>query len=130
MGNPRLLHTQQLHYYRKAYDWDDLTSGTAKVFCTVPAGSIIVDAFALVTTAFDSVTSDLLDMGTSADPNGFMTAVSVATVGKKSADELATSDDLYVATDTDLSFTWTQSGGSTSAGSLIACVLYIPNNDG
>lgn len=125
----RVLHTQQIHYYRKSYALADLTSGTATVVATLPAGSVLVDAFAVVTTAFNSATSDVLDMGTAADDNGFMSAVSIASVGKKSADDLATSDDIYVTADTSLVIKWTGSGTAATTGSLIAFFLYIPNND-
>ena len=77
-----------------------------------------------------SGTSDLLDMGTSGDPNGFMTAVSIASVGKKSADELASSDDLGpYASETDISVTWTGAGTAATAGAMEIIIEYIVDND-
>jgi len=125
----RQLHTQQVHYYRKAFALLDLPTGVEVDIATLPAGSIIQDAYVVVTTAFNSSVSDLLDMGTNADPNGFMSAVSVASAGKKSADDLATSDDLYSANEVTVSLTRTESGTAATAGALIAVILFIPNND-
>lgn len=122
----REYHTSQVHYLRKTVALADLTSATAVVIGTVPEGAIVADAYAVVTTAFDSGTSDLLDMGNPDDPNGFMTAVSIASVGKKSADELATSNDIgpYTAA-TDISATWTADGTAASAGEMTLVVEYL-----
>lgn len=125
----RSYHTQQVHYFRKGVTLADLTSATAVTIGTIPAGAIIKDAYAVVTTAFDSGTSDLLDMGTSGDPNGFMTAVSVAAAGKKAADELATSDDLVTSAETTVSATWTGAGTAATAGAMELVVEFIPDND-
>lgn len=120
---------QKVHTMRKGVAFADLTSGTAVTIGKLPSGAIIDDAYVVVTTAFDSGTSDLMDMGTSGDPNGFMSAVSVASVGKKSADDLATSDDLVLSADTDVSVTWTGAGAAATAGAFEAVVKFIVDND-
>lgn len=130
MGKARAYHQTLVHYVRKGVSLSELTSGTAVTIGTLPAGAVVDDAYAVVTTAFNSGTSDLLDMGTSGDPNGFMSAVSVATAGKKSADDLATSDDLSLSADTEVSFTWTGAGTAASAGALEAVVKFVIDNDG
>lgn len=122
----REYHTSQVHYLRKSVVLADLTSAAAAVIGTVPAGAIVTDAYAVVTVAFDSATTDLLDMGNADDPNGFMTAVSIATVGKKVADELATSNDIGPYTvATDISATWTGDGTAPTVGSMTLCVEYL-----
>lgn len=125
----REFHTQQVHYLRYGAALDDLTSGTAVTIGTIPAGAIVTNAYGIVTTAFDSGTSDVLDIGTSADGDGFATDLDISSVGKKAADELATSDDLLAATDTDITFSWTGAGTAATAGALEVVVEFIPDND-
>ena len=129
MTTAREYHTAQVHYVRKGVALADLTSGTAVTIGTLPAGAVVTDAYAVVTTAFNSGTSDLLDMGTSGDPNGFMTAVSIASVGKKAADELATSDDLSLSAATDVSATWTGAGAAATTGAMELIVEFVVDND-
>lgn len=129
MGIAREYHSQQVHYFRKGVSLSDLTSGTAVTLGTIPSGAMVVDAYAVVTTAFDSGTSDVLDIGTSGDGDGFATDLDISSVGKKSADELATSDDLVVSADTDLTFAWTGAGTAATAGAMEVVVEFIPDND-
>lgn len=125
----REYHTQQVHYFRKGVALADLTSGTAVTLGTVPAGAVIVDAYAVVTEAFDSGTSDVLDIGTSDDGDGFATDLDISSVGKKAADELESSNDLVVSADTDITFAWTADGTAATAGAMEVIVEFIPDND-
>ena len=129
MGKAREYHQAMSHYVRKGISVADMTSTGVITIGTLPAGAVILNAFAVVTEAFDSATSDLLDMGTLGDPNGFMTAVSVATVGKKSADELATSNDLVLAAETDVVAVWTSDGTVATAGQMELIVEFVVDND-
>ncbi len=124
-SSARKYHTQQTHYLVAEYAYSDLTSGTAVTLGTVPADCIIMDAGVVVETAFNSATSDVLDIGTSADGDGFATDLDLTTAGKIVADELATSDDLTPTADTDITFAWTGSGTAPSAGVIHVYVTYL-----
>lgn len=114
------LHQDVVHFVKKSIVYTTLTGTIGKL----PAGALVVDAGIIVTTAFAGGTPQTLDMGTSDDPDGFATALVITSKGRKAADELATSDDLVMAADTDV--TYTLSAGSTpSAGAGIVYVSYI-----
>ncbi len=128
MANPaREYHTQQLHYLRKNIDFNDTGAITVG---KIPAGSIVIGAGVVVSTAWNSGTSDVLDIGTSGDDDGFATDLSLRTIGNIVWDELATSNDLYVSSDTTIIATPASTGTAASAGVGHVYVTYIPNNDG
>lgn len=93
---------------------------------TIPANSIVTGAGVVVTTAFAGGTPPTLDLGTSADPDGFATNLVLSTAGNIVADELASSDDLgpYTAETTIVGVT--ESGVTTSAGVGYVYIRYIP----
>ncbi|XAI96513.1 hypothetical protein [Microcystis phage Mae-JY35] len=121
----RKFHHDLVHYVSTPVAYTTLT-GTIG---TVPAGALVVDAGFVVTTPFAGVTPQTIDMGTAADPDGFATALVITAAGLKAADELATSDDLYIATDTTLTYTLS-AGATVSAGAGYAFVAYIIANRG
>lgn len=116
----RKLHLDVVHYVAKPIVYTTLT-GTIG---TLPAGAMVVDAGIFVTTAFAGGTPQTLDMGTAADPDGFATALVITSKGRKQADELATSDDLVIAADTDVTYTLS-AGATPSAGAGTVFVAYI-----
>lgn len=119
----REYQTEQVHYVVCPVVYTTLT-GTIG---TLPAGAMVVDAGFLVTTPFAGGTPQTLDMGTSADPDGFATALVITSAGRKAADELATSDDLYMSADTNVTYTLS-AGATVSAGAGYAYVSYILAN--
>lgn len=118
--NAREYHTDQVHYVVTPVVYTTLTGTIGKL----PAGAMVVDAGFLVTTAFAGGTPQTLDMGTSTDPDGFATALVITSAGLKAADELATSDDLYMSAATDVTYTLS-AGATVSAGAGYAYVSYI-----
>lgn len=112
-----------VHYVSVPVVYTTLTGTIGKL----PAGAMVVNAGFLVTTAFAGGTPQTIDMGTAADPDGFATALAITAAGLKAADELATSDDLYMAADTDVTYTLS-AGATPSAGAGIAYVAYIIAN--
>lgn len=121
--------TQQLHYLRKGITFADLD--TTVTLGVLPAGAIVDNAYVIVSTAFDSGTSDVLDIGTSGDGDGFATDLGLQTAGKIAADELATSDDLGpYASDTTLQATLVAAGTAATAGAGEIVVTFLPDNDG
>jgi len=121
----RKFHHDLVHYVSVPVVYTTLT-GTIG---TLPAGAMVIDAGFLVTTAFAGTAAQTIDMGTAADPDGFATALVITAAGLKAADELATSDDLYISADTTVSYTLS-AGTAPTAGAGYAFVSYILANRG
>lgn len=119
----RKFHHDLVHYVTTPVVYTTLTGTIGKL----PAGAMVVDAGFLVTTPFAGGTPQTIDMGTSTDPDGFATALVITAAGLKAADELATSDDLYMSADTDVTYTLS-AGATPSAGAGYAYVSYIIAN--
>jgi len=119
----RKFHHDLVHYVTKPIVYTTLTYTIGKL----PKGAMVVDAGAVITTAFAGGTPQTLDMGTTGDPDGFATALVITSAGLKAADELATSDDLLMAADTDVTATLS-AGATPSAGAGYVYVAYIIAN--
>lgn len=119
----RKFHTDQVHYLVAPIVYTKLVTSLGKR----PAGSLVIDAGIVVTTAFAGGTPQTLDMGPSTDTDGYATALVLTSAGKKVADELATSDDLYSAVDIEEIATLS-AGATVSAGAGYAYVAYIMAN--
>lgn len=116
----RLYQTDQVHYLVAPIVYTQLDYVIGKR----PGGSLIIDAGVVVTTAFAGGTPQTLNMGANGDVDGLATALVITSAGLKAADELATSDDLYSATDSDVTATLS-AGATTSAGAGFVYVAYI-----
>lgn len=129
MAQPaRQYHSQQTHYLRKAIAYTD--NGVAVTVGKLPEGAVVINAGVVVTTAFNAGTGNILDIGTSADDDGFATDLALGTIGRIAADELATSNDLYSTSEVTITATVALSGTAATAGAGIVYVEYLPNNDG
>jgi hypothetical protein len=85
----------------------------------------VVRAGVVVSTAFNGNSSNVLDIGTGADGDGFATDLSLETVGVIAADELATSNDCGpYATATEITCN-VVSTASASAGAGVVFVEYL-----
>lgn len=97
-----------------------------KAVGVIPAGAIVINAFMIVTTAFNAATTNVIDLGTSGDGDGFATDLAAGVVGRIMADELATSDDLLnVTSDVTITAEYAQTGAAATAGSCIVVVEFI-----
>jgi len=95
----------------------------------LPAGAVVLRAGAIVSTAFNSGSTDILDIGTSADSDGFATDISLATIGVIAADEMATTNDAGpYASDTTIVCVPAQTGTAASAGAARVYVEFIADN--
>lgn len=86
MTNPsqaRVYHTPQIHYFRRRINFSETGTLTIGV---IPAGAIVINAGVVVTTAFNAGTTNTLDIGTSADTDGFATLLALGTIGRIVAD--------------------------------------------
>ena len=127
MAQPaRQYHSQQTHYLRATFNYAD--TGTITVG-KLPAGAIVVGAGVIVSTVWNSGTSDVLDIGTSGDGDGFATDLALTTVGNIVWDELATSNDLYSSSEVTVTAEVTSVGTTATTGVGHVYVQYIPNND-
>ncbi len=119
----REYHTAQVHYLTKAFTKADATS--VLTLGIVPAGGYVLRGGVVVTEAFNAGTNNRLDIGTSSDDDGFATDLALGTVGVIVADEMATSNDAYCATDTTITCTVDVTGTAATTGAALAWVEYI-----
>jgi hypothetical protein len=120
--------TNQVHYLRAEISYADLT-GKVYTLGVIPAGSVVIRGGVVVTTAFNAATTNLLDIGTSADDDGFATDLALGTIGVIAADEMATSNDTYSATsDITITATLAMSGTAATAGAGVVWVEYLARN--
>lgn len=128
MAKGRQLALQAVHYLRKTIRYSDGASAVVTIG-TLPAGAVVVAGAITVTTVFNSGTNNNVDIGTAGAPDGLATAVAMTSAGRKVFDELATSDDLVMAAETDIIATLGLTGTAASAGVAIVEVQFIVNND-
>ncbi len=105
------------------------TDGATKnyVLGTIPAGSVVLRGTVVVTTVFNWGTNNLVDVGTANDPDGFATIMSLTAKGNIVFDEMATTDDQYVTTDTILYAQMQCTGTAASTGAGYVIVEYVEN---
>lgn len=116
--------TLQTHYLRGTLLFSDgtITLGV------IPPGSIIIGAGVVISTAFNAASTNVIDIGTNADPDGLATDLAGGTIGLIVADELATSNDLYTTTDVTIVASYAQTGTAATAGLGHVFVQFIPPN--
>lgn len=129
MALGRELDFQAVHYLRKSISYSAGASAVVTVG-VLPAGALVIGGGVHVSTVFNAGTNNNIDVGTAADPDGFATALAMTSAGLKAFDELATSDDLLMTTDTTITATLGLTGTAASAGVCQVVVQYVVNNDG
>lgn len=119
-----VYHTNQVHYFSKAFTFAD--DGSVLTLGKIPAGAAVIRGGVVVTTAFNAGSTNVLDIGTSADDDGFATDLALGTVGVIVADEMATSNDTYSASaDVTITATVDLTGTAATTGAGIVWVEYI-----
>lgn len=122
----RKYHTSQVHYLRKR-----ITFATAAVETNlgiIPAGASLVPGGGIhVVTADSGITLDVgfKDGSSTADPNAYATALTVAAVGFIALDELGATTNIQQSVDTMVTYT-VSTGADTFVGDLI--VAYVVDN--
>lgn len=116
-------HTNQVHYRAIPITFAD--NGVAKTIVVTPPGAAVIRGGVVVSTAFNAGTSNVIDIGTSADPDGFATDLALGTIGVINADEMATTNDAYSTSAQTITATVALSGTAATAGAGIAWVEYI-----
>ena len=117
---------QQIAYLRKKTTFSDGAAGVVQVG-TLPAGAIVLRAGVVVTTAFNAASTNVLDIGTTADDDGFVVDAAMGTVGVIFGTTLATSNDVGpLAADTSVIATHAQTGTAATTGEGYVWVEYMP----
>ena len=81
----RDYHQAMVHYLCKAIDYT--MDGTDVTLGYIPGGSMVIRGGVVVTTAFNAGSTNVLDIGTVADPDGFATDLALGTIGVIVADD-------------------------------------------
>jgi hypothetical protein len=123
VGIPRLLHTQQTHFFRKRVNYNDSGIAAGVLLGTLPAGAMIVALNVRVNTAFNAGTTNALNSGTTG--NGTQIFTDVATAGARSP----AVPNLSFAVDTDIFMSYAQTGGAATTGQADVVLQYVPNTD-
>lgn len=123
----RDLGIQAVHYLRKTVTFAD--DGVAVDVGVLPAGATIVKPMsgAAVVTAFNAVTTNTLNVGTTADDNLYGTLLAVGTADFVPLDEAVS---YRVDVDTTITATVVLTGGSETAGEAEVVICYVVDNDG
>lgn len=99
----------------------------------IPAGSQIVNLISgvYVNTAFNAGTSNVLDIGTTADDDLYATDLALGTKAFVALDEAATATNVntwYIASDTYFTCTPALSGTAATAGAAVVLIHFYPPN--
>lgn len=124
MSNPsqaRVYHTQQVHYIKNTLTFD---SGVVTIG-TVPAGAVILRAIsgAQVNVAFNAGSTNVIDIGTTANDDLYATDLAGGTIAFVPFDEAVTQ---VLTADTTFTATYAQTGTAATAGSATIVICYIP----
>jgi len=116
-----------VHYTARDFTFADTGALTVGV---LPIGATVIRAGVVVSTAFNAGTVNVLDIGTSADYDGFATDLALGTIGVISADEMATTNDAGPYTsDTTIIATPALTGTAATAGVGRVWVEFIIDPD-
>lgn len=127
---PRQFHTQQIHYIRANITFAD--NGVAKTIGKVPGGSQIINVISgvFVNTVFNAGTTNVLDIGTTANDDLYGTDIALGTKAFVALDEAATATDVntwYVSADTTFTCTVALSGTAATTGAATVVIAYVPD---
>lgn len=116
-----------VHRLYKAFTFAD--DGSTLTMGVIPASSVnpamVIRGGVVVSTAFDAGSTNVLDIGTSSDTDGFATDLALGTIGVITADEMATTNDAYLTADTTIQCVVDLTGTAATAGAAVAWVEYI-----
>jgi hypothetical protein len=123
---------QAVHTLRKTITFAD--NGVPVVIGVIPAGSQIVNLTSgvYVNTVFNAGTTNVLDIGTTADDDLYATDLALGTRAFVALDEAATATNVnawLVTVDTTITATVALSGTAATTGSANVVIQYIPDND-
>lgn len=107
--------------------FSDVVSGVASDIGNIPGKAIITGGFINVVTAFDSATTDVVDIGRTDDPNAYTaTPVDLQTTGVTALD--VTGEE--ITGKQDFGVTWTGVGTAPTQGEFYVVIEYIIRDRG
>lgn len=119
----RVIYMQQVHYLKLAVTFAD--NGVVKTLGTIPAGATILKAMSgvLVNVVFNAGTTNVLDIGTTADGDLYATDLALGSIAFVPLDEAVT---MSVSAVTTLTATVAIAGTAATTGSAVIVIAYIP----
>ncbi len=128
----RDFNKQMTHYLRCGITFSD--NGVAKTVGVLPAGAQMLNLHSgvYIRTAFNAGSTNVLDIGTSADDDLYATDLALGTKAFVALDEAATATNVntwYVSVDTTITCTVALTGTAATAGAAEVIIAYIPDND-
>lgn len=117
---------QTVNYLRAPIDFSLGYTGT-KTVGTLPAGSVVLRTYIVVTTAFNNGSTNTMGIGTSGTATSFASAVALGTIGViTGGTALATSTLMAPTSDTAVIATMASTGAAATAGAGVVVVEYMP----
>lgn len=133
VNDAQQYHTNQVHYLRKEFTFSNADATLSLGW--VPENAVIIDGGVMVATAFNSATSDTMDLGfrnagdgTSDDADEYATLLDLTTAGVIAADALATAADAHLPEGAEITLTYNSTGTAPTAGLGYAFVTYLVDN--
>lgn len=122
---------QGVQYLRTSVTFND--NGVVKTMGTIPAGSQILNTISgvFIRTVFNAGTTNVIDVGSSADGDLYATDIALGTKAFVALDEAATAtgvDAWYIAADTTFTTTVALSGTAATTGAAEVVIAYLPPN--
>ena len=103
----------------------------------IPEGANVIRGGVVVQTAFDSATTDVLDIGfrnaaggETTDPNAYATVLDLTAVGVINTDEMASATPIDLTLGAEITASYTATGSAATVGNAVAWIEYIVDNDG
>ena len=124
----REYHQSMVHYLRKRFTYAD--DGSTLTMGVIPPKAVVLRGGVAVIEAFNAGSTNVLDIGTSGDTDGFATDLALGTVGVIVADEMATSNDFYSASSQTIQCVVDLTGTAATTGIGVAWIEYIINTEG
>lgn len=101
-------------------NFGDLTSGADAAAITLPPNAIVVGGAVTVVTAFNSATSDVMDVGDAGSENRYLNDANIHTAGRTALVPTG-----YIHTGGDITVRWVGVSTAPSAGKVRLEVQYI-----
>jgi hypothetical protein len=103
------------------FDYTDFTSGVAKVVGDLPADAIVTGGMLVLSTLFNSATSDTLTVGDAVDDDEYAAGIN----GKTTAYTALTPTGYQYTANTGLVIKWTGVGTAPTQGAGVLIVNYV-----
>lgn len=100
----------------------DVTSGVDYEAMDLPVGAVIVDGSTVTTEAWNSTSTDVLDVGDSGSQNRYLNDGNIRSLGARVA--LVPTGKVHTAADNKLTVRWVSGGGTPSTGKVRLEVTY------